>query len=78
MNTSCKILMKAAQKVMSAPFSIRGKQMGTNRAVMKLEIKVKVVICSKEPPSFWVTTAAAVAHGQMIHISKASNKMWNE
>jgi len=52
--------------------------MGTNKAVIKFEMKVKVVICSKEPPSFWVTTAAAVAHGQMMHISKASNNIWNE
>ena len=44
-------------------------------AVMKLDIKVYVVICSSEPPSFCVTTAAAAAQGEMTHISIASIRM---
>ena len=34
-----------------------------------------MVICSNEPPSFWVTTAAAVAQGEMTHIRMDSISM---
>ena len=64
--------MNAAKNVMSAPFSISGKQTGASSTVRKFDRKVYVVICSSEPPSFCVTTAAAVAQGDMQHISSAS------
>ena len=49
--------------------------MGMSNAVMKLERKVYVVISSKFPPNFCVTTAAAAAQGPMIQVSKASMRI---
>ena len=39
-NTSCRIFVKAAMNVMSAPFSISGKQMGASSTVRKFERNV--------------------------------------
>ena len=66
------MVVKALINEMSAALSMSGKQMGTNSAVMKLERKVYVVICSRLPPNFCVTTGAADAQGATTHTSIAS------
>ena len=55
-------------------FSINGRQRGIRMAQIIFDRKVYDVISSRSPPSFCVTTAAAVAQGQMIHVRIASSR----
>src|SRR5574344_83594 len=72
MQTSLSIFNTADIKDMFPLFSIIGKHIGMRAAQIKLDINVYVVISSRLPPSLAVTTAAAAAHGPMMHVNTAS------
>ena len=70
-----KISKNDAQNPIEMSGSIKGKQIGTNKAVTKLEINVKVVIEVRFPPNLSVTMAAAAAPGPITHVKRLSIKI---
>ena len=66
-NTFAIIILKAVQKSISATGCTNGTINGTSTAVRRLIRIIYVVMPGTSPPSFLVTTAAAVAVGQIRH-----------